>query len=174
MAEVVVISRYDRPGRYVRMSLPPFNAFLERYGDDVWRFLRALVGPVDAEDCWQETFLAALKAYPRANPDSNLRAWVLTIAQRKAIDSMRGRKRRAQPVAEVPEKAVHDNHADSELWQKVHSLPTKQRLAVVHRYALDLRYADIGRLIGSSEAAARRSVHEGIKRLREEVDVEGY
>ena len=156
------------------MSLPPFQAFLEQYGDDVWRFLRALVGPVEAEDCWQETFLSALKAYPRADPDSNLRAWVLTIAQRKAIDTMRSRKRRPEPVSEVPERGGHDDYGDSELWERVDSLPTKQRLAVVHRFALDLRYAEIGRLIGSSEAAARRSAHEGIKRLREEVNAEGF
>ena len=141
------------------MSLPPFQSFLDEYGDDVWRFLRALVGPVEAEDCWQETFVSALKAYPRADADSNLRAWVLTIAQRKAIDSMRAHKRRPQPRAELPDSARHDDYGDSDLWRKVGSLPTKQRLAVVHRYALDLRYADIGRLIGSSEAAARRSVH---------------
>lgn len=153
------------------MSLPPFQTFLEQYGDDVWRFLRALVGPVEAEDCWQETFLSALKAYPRAAADSNLRAWVLTIAQRKAFDSKRAAKRRAVPTAELPEKGRHDDYADAELWRRVGSLPPKQRLAVVHRFALDLRYAEIGRLIGSSEAAARRSVHEGIKRLREEIDV---
>ena len=132
------------------------------------------MGPVEAEDCWQETFLSALQAYPRAATDSNLKAWVLTIAQRKAIDSMRARKRRPQPRAELPDRAHHDDYGDSDLWLKVGTLPTQQRLAIVHRYALDLRYADIGRLIGSSEAAARRSVHEGIKRLREEIHVEGY
>ncbi|HYN36567.1 MAG TPA: RNA polymerase sigma factor, partial [Actinomycetota bacterium] len=108
------------------MSLPPFQTFLEQYRDDVWRFLRALVGPVEAEDCWQETFLSALKAYPRAAADSNLRAWVLTIAQRKAFDSKRAAKRRPQPTAELPERGRHDDYGDSELWRRVGSLPTKQ------------------------------------------------
>ena len=151
------------------MSLPPFQVFLDRYSDDVWRFLVALVGVPAAEDCWQETFLSALKAYPRAAADSNLKAWVLTIAQRKAIDSFRSSKRNPLPVAEVPDGARHDNHLDPVLWGRVAALPEKQRLAIVHRFVADLRYADIGRLIGSSEAAARRSVHEGLKRLREEL-----
>jgi RNA polymerase sigma factor (sigma-70 family) len=151
------------------MTLPPFQAFLDRYSDDVWRFLVALVGAPAAEDCWQETFLSALKAYPKAAADSNLKAWVLTIAQRKAIDSFRATKRNPMPVAEVPDGARHDHHSDPALWARVSALPEKQRLAVVHRFVLDLRYADIGRLIGSSEAAARRSVHEGLKRLREEL-----
>ena len=155
------------------MTLPPFQVFLDRYSDDVWRFLVALVGLPAAEDCWQETFLAALRAYPRAAADSNLKAWVLTIAQRKAIDSFRATKRSPVPVAEIPDGARHDDHApgsfDPALWARVGALPEKQRLAVVHRFVADLRYADIGRLIGSSEAAARRSVHEGLKRLREEL-----
>ncbi|MDQ4143061.1 MAG: RNA polymerase sigma factor [Actinomycetota bacterium] len=152
------------------MSLPPFQVFLDRYSDDVWRFLVALVGAPAAEDCWQETFLSALKAYPQAAADSNLKAWVLTIAQRKAIDFFRAAKRRPVPVEDVPDRPRSDEHRDTILWDRVGELPEKQRLAVVHRYVLDLRYADIGRLIGSSEAAARRSVHEGLKRLRKELD----
>ncbi len=151
------------------MNLPPFQVFLDRYSNDVWRFLVALVGPDRAEDCWQETFLSALNAYPRAAADSNLKAWVLTIAQRKAIDSTRASKRRALPLAELPETGRHDELPDPALWGRVAALPTKQRLAVVHRYVLDLRYADIGRLTGCSEAAARRNAHEGLKRLRKEL-----
>lgn len=151
------------------MSLPPFQAFVDSHGNDVWRFLVALVGRAEAEDCWQETFLSALKAYPRASKDSNLKAWVLTIAQRKAIDSFRSSKRRPVPVAEVPDMPKSHAVGDSELWERVGTLPPKQRLAIVHRFVLDLRYAEIGRLIDSSEAAARRSVHEGLKKLREEL-----
>ena len=155
----------------MHMSLPPFEVFLQRYSADVWRFLVALVGPEAAQDCWQETFLAALKAYPRAARDSNLKAWVFTIAQRKAIDSARAAKRRPVPTEDLPERAQHDHPGDGDpdLWNRVAALPDKQRLAVVHRYVSDLRYAEIGRLIGSSEAAARRSVHEGVKRLRKEL-----
>ena len=150
------------------MSLPPFEVFLERHSTVVWRFLVALVGPDTAQDCWQETFLSALKAYPRVDRDSNLKAWVLTIAQRKAIDAARATKRRAVPSDTLPEVPSHDSLPDPELWAHVHALPDKQRLAVLHRFVSDLRYAEIGSLIGSSEAAARRSVHEGIKKLREE------
>ena len=67
----------------------------------MWRLLVSIVGPADAEDCFQETFIAALRAYPRLRPDSNLRSWVLTIAHRKALDVHRARARRALPVADV-------------------------------------------------------------------------
>ena len=80
--------------------LPPFQRFLDEQRDVVWRLLVSSVGSADAEDCFQETFIAALRAYPELRPDSNLRAWVLTIAQRKAIDAHRARARRALPVAD--------------------------------------------------------------------------
>ena len=83
------------------MRLPPFQALLDAHGRDVHRFLIAQVGPVDADDCYQETWLAALRAYPQLRDASNLRSWILTIAHRKAIDHVRSRARRAVPVAEA-------------------------------------------------------------------------
>jgi RNA polymerase sigma factor (sigma-70 family) len=161
-------------------ALPPFQAFLDEHLEHVLAFLRGMVGPNDAEDCLQETFLAALRAYPRAEP-GNLRAWVLTIARRKAIDHHRSRTRRAKPVAE-PEELI-DSGADpsaagstdgalgmsprhSEIWAAVAELPPSQRAAVVLRFAVDLRYREVGEALGTSEQAARRNVHEALKKLR--------
>ena len=45
-------------------------------------------------------------------------------------------------------------------------LPGKQRAAVVLRFASDLPHDEIGRVLGCSEEAARRNVHEGLKKLR--------
>lgn len=88
---------------------PPFQRFLDAHREDVWRFLVASVGRNDADDCFQETFIAALRAYPRLRPNSNLRAWILTIAHRKALDTHRARARRALPVAEIADLAGADN-----------------------------------------------------------------
>jgi RNA polymerase sigma factor (sigma-70 family) len=151
------------------MSLPPFQTVLDEHRDDIYRFLRASVGPDDADDCFQETFIAALRAYPRLRADSNLRGWLFTIAHRKALDSHRSRSRRAVPVAELPEKVGEPlmNGGEPELWKHVASLPAKQRAAVLLRYAGDLAYREIGEAMGSSEEAARRNVHEGLRKLRE-------
>ena len=151
------------------MTPPPFQWFLNEHRDDVYRFLVAAVGAQEADDCFQETFLSAMRAYPRLRMNSNTRAWVLTIAHRKAIDAHRARARRAVPVEEVPEQAVSGGlgrDGEPELWGAVRGLPDKQRAAVLHRYVNDLAYADIGQVMGCSEDAARRSVHEGLKKLR--------
>jgi RNA polymerase sigma factor (sigma-70 family) len=152
---------------------PPFQVFLDENRDAVWRFLVSSVGYSEAEDCFQETFIAALRAYPRLRADSNLRAWVLTIAHRKAIDSHRGRARRALPVADIDEldtrSGPNSQAPDGELWRAVRQLPPRQRSAVALRFIADLAHREIATAIGCSEEAARRSLHEGLQKLRAEV-----
>src|SRR5690349_14150354 len=97
--------------------------------------LRGAVGREGAEDCFQETFLAALRGYPQVRDGRNLRGWLLTIAHRKAIDHHRARGRRPLPVAEVGEMAAEDPPAhDEALWAAVGALPPKQRAAVALRF----------------------------------------
>lgn len=160
-------------------GLPPFQRFLDAERDVVWRFLVSAVGSTEAEDCFQETFISALRAYPRLRPGSNVRAWVLTIAHRKALDAHRASARRALPVAasaiadrggsspSAQEQALAN---DAPLWQAVGELPARQRSAVVLRYVADLPHRDIATAIGCSEDAARRSLHEGLTKLRKVVE----
>ena len=151
------------------VRLPPFQALLDEHGNDVYRFLVASLGREEADDSFQETFISALRAYPRLRDASNLRSWLFTIAHRKAIDAHRARTRRAVPVEQVPEQADSGGlglNGEPELWRAVRGLPAKQRAAVLHRYVNDLAYVDIGQVMGCSEEAARRSVHEGLKKLR--------
>ena len=151
-------------------ALPPFQILLDEHAAQVMAVLRGAVGRADAEDCFQETFLAALRAYPQLNDDRNLRGWLLTIAHRKAIDHHRANGRRPIPVAEVEEQAATvELPRDDGVWSAVGELPPKQRAAVALRYACDLPHAEIAAALGCSPDAARRSLHEGIKRLRKEL-----
>jgi RNA polymerase sigma factor (sigma-70 family) len=146
---------------------------LDEHAADVMAVLRGAVGRTDADDCFQETFLAALRAYPKLGDASNLRGWLLTIAYRKAIDHHRANGRRPQPVADLEaqvQSATEDGIAlDGGVWTAVGALPPKQRAAVALRYACDLPHAEIAAALGCSPAAARRSLHEGMKRLRKEL-----
>src|SRR3954454_23760134 len=156
------------------MPLPPFQAALDEHRDAVARFIVASVGRQEADDCLQETLLSALRAYPRLRPGSNVRAWLLTIARNKAMDSHRSRKRQPVPVgAEVDaagtadDPGLWDGGPDEELWAAVHGLPPKQRAAVTLRFVNDLSHREIATVLDCSEAAARRSLHEGLVKLRE-------
>jgi RNA polymerase sigma factor (sigma-70 family) len=163
----------NRPGRAldVQMGLPPFQKLLDTYAVDVHRFLIASVGRDAADDCYQETWISALRAYPRLRHAENLRGWLLTIAHRKAIDHGRSRQRAPQPTAalpEIPAAELTTEALDSSVWPVVAQLPAKQRQAVALRYALDADYPTIAAAMGTTEEAARRNVHEGLKRLRKE------
>jgi RNA polymerase sigma factor (sigma-70 family) len=162
----------------VSNALPPFQRFLDSHRDVVWRVLVSAVGPDEAEECFQETFIAALRAYPRLRADSNLRAWVLTIASRKALDAHRARARRAIPVEDwaavqdgetARRSAASQRDPDRDLWDAVKELPSRQRSAVVLRFVGDMPHREIAQAIGCSEEAARRSLHEGLLKLRKVV-----
>lgn len=149
------------------MELPPFQRQLDEHRVAVFRFLVAAVGPQEAEDCFQETFLAALRAYPRLRDGSNLRGWLFRIATSKAMDHWRGAGRRPVPVDSVPERPEPEREdGRPELWRAVGELPELQRAAVLHRYVLDLSYAEVAAALGCSEAAARANAYEGRRKLR--------
>jgi RNA polymerase sigma factor (sigma-70 family) len=156
--------------------LPPFQRLLDTHRDDVLRFLIASVGRHDADDAFQETFLSALRAYPRLRPDSDLKGWVLTIAHHKALDVHRARARRPVPVAEPDEHAGRAGvlqlprpEPDADHWERVRALPPRQREVLTLRYAADLTHAEIAAALGCSEQAARRAAADGLKNLRKDV-----
>jgi len=158
------------------VDLPPFQNLIEAHAVELHRFLVASVGAADAEDCLQETLLSALRGYPRLRHGENLRGWLYAIAHRKATDHFRRRARRpaGTPLEEISprhEPSVAPPTApDDAVWHAVRGLPPKQRAAIVHRFALDLDYRQIGERMGISEEAARQNVSTGLRRLRREVE----
>jgi RNA polymerase sigma factor (sigma-70 family) len=158
------------------VTLPPFQTLLDEHAADVHRFLVASVGPHDGADCFQETVISALRAYPDLRHADNLRGWLFTIAHRKVVDHARRVGRTAVPVADPPEVVEHTDDlrldGDAALLAAVRQLPPKQRTAVVQRYLLDRPYAEVAAVVGCSEDAARQNVRAGLQRLRQELATE--
>jgi DNA-directed RNA polymerase specialized sigma24 family protein len=148
----------------------PFQRVLDDHRDAVWRLCVATAGRNDADDAFQETWMSALRAYPRLAPGSNVRAWLLTIAHRKAIDTHRARARRPVVVGAVPDvpgPAPADEGDD--VWAAVRELPQGQRAALTLRYAADLTHAETAELLGITTEAVRRRVADGLNALRGDV-----
>lgn len=147
---------------------PPFEAVVAAHGATVLRVARAILGPVDADDAWSETFLAAMTAYPGLPADANVEAWLVTIAHRKAIDIIRAAARRPLAVGDTPDCPSPDtaDGRDLDLAGAVAALPDRQRQAVAYHYLAGLPYAQIADLLGTTETAARRAAADGIARLR--------
>jgi len=152
------------------MGPGPFEEVVREHAAMVMRVVRALLGPADADDAWSATFLAALEAYPRLRPGSNVGGWLVTIAHRKAVDVLRAGARSPVATGPAPEDAWIDDDGpverDPALWGALQSLPFKQRAAIVHHHLAGLPYAEVGALVGSTEAAARRAAADGLARLR--------
>lgn len=146
---------------------PPFQRLVSEHAPTVAGFLRGMLDPDEAEDCTQETFIAALRAYDSFD-GRHPRAWLLAIARRKAIDQQRASGRRPLTSVEIESVAApaQPDASDPGIWSEVAELPDKQRVALLLRYGLDLPYREIGEVLDCSEAAARRSAHEGIAKLR--------
>jgi RNA polymerase sigma-70 factor (ECF subfamily) len=145
-------------------AIPPFETFYADHAGVVLALLRRRLGSDRAEDAFQETFLRALKAYERLAHAEHLRAWVLTIAERVAIDAHR---RAGEPTDELPELAHEDGRpAYEELAFLTDTLPHTERAAVVLRYGYDLDYEQIAGALDSSPDAARQAASSGVRRLR--------
>jgi RNA polymerase sigma factor (sigma-70 family) len=156
----------------------PFEQIVTAYGPMVLRVCRAILGPVDADDAWSETFLSALTAYPRLDETANVEAWLVTIAHRKAIDATRSRARRPVVAGELPDAPAPSSGGfgpgaagqpgswDGELWEALRELPGKQRQVVAYHYLAGLPYAEIAVIVGGTADAARRAAADGIRNLR--------
>jgi len=151
----------------VRAALPPFEAFLEANRTTVFRYLVAAVGREHADDVFQETFLAALRAYPRCTEVARLDRWILRIASRKAIDHHRRTARGPIPVAEPPEvPAEPAGRDDGRAVAAVAELPPRQRDAVTYRHVLGLSVAEAAELMGCSPQTVRANAYQGLKSLK--------
>lgn len=149
--------------------MQPFERVVAEHGATVLRVCRAVLGPVDADDAWSETFLAALRAYPALAEGANVEAWLVTIAHRKAIDVTRARARLPIPVDALPERAAtrgNPESTDHDLWAALALLPATQRQAVAYHHVVGLPYKEVAEILGGTTDAARRAAADGIKTLR--------
>ncbi len=146
----------------------PFEQAVRRHGATVLRVCRAVLGAgADADDAWADTFLAALRAWPGLGEDTNVEAWLVRIAHRKAIDVIRAR--RDVPTADPPAGRSTigiPGGTDVDLWAAVAALPERQRLAIAYHYLGGLPHTVTAELIGGTPDAVRRAAADGLRTLR--------
>lgn len=145
---------------------------LDQHGPALLRFCRSQAGPDRGDDVFQETMLAALRAYDTVRDSAAVKAWLFSIAARKAVDAHRAAARAALPMADpdVVDRASSPAGEDA-IWMDVALLPEKQRQAVTLRFMADLSHREIAGVMEISEAAVRRNVFEGLRRLRGELEL---
>lgn len=146
-----------------------FGELLERHEREIFAYALRLVGSRhDADDLYQETFLAAFRAWPPPRRD-NERAWLYRIATNKAID--RARTRRATVSTEDLRLAAPERDGVTllDLSRAIRELPPGQRAAFVLRTVEGRPYREIAATLECSEEAARTRVADAMKKVRAKV-----
>ena len=126
-----------------------------------------------AQDLLQETLLRAYRALARLGHGANERAWLYRIATNAALNHLRSqaRERRALERHAV-EIEIHRNGKEPDqdqrtvLWEKVATLPERQRVALTFRIAHEMEYDQIAERMGCNEATARANVYQATKKLK--------
>lgn len=153
---------------------PEFDQLVEQHGREIYVYLyRLLREPADAEDCLQEAFLRAYRAYDRLDAGANYRAWLYRIAHNLAMTYLKQRARQAEQLPDQlpsPEPPIEQRFEQGQLLDRmraaVKSLPPKQRSALVMRKYQELSYDEIALALEIRPEAARANVYQGLKNLR--------
>jgi RNA polymerase sigma factor (sigma-70 family) len=162
-----------------------FATLYDRHERRIYNFcLRMLGSPHDAADATQETFLKVLSRLPQLESRQlDFVAYLFTAARNACYDQL-GRRKRAQPVEELPEPdpeaAPGDIYVDPEraamltaLQDDVQAanarLPERQREVLVLREVEELSYDDIGTIMGLNRNAVAQLVSRARIKLRDEL-----
>lgn len=146
-----------------------FGELLERYEREIFAYaLRLSADRDEADDLYQDTFLAAFRGWPPPRR-GNERAWLYRIATNKAID--RGRRVRPKVKLEDVELVApeRDSATSLDIARAVELLAPGQRAAFVLRQVQGLSYAEIAETLGCSQEAARARVSEATKTVRRRI-----
>lgn len=166
-----------------------FAQLYDRYVLRIYRYaLRRLGAHADAEDLTAQTFHRAFEALEQGRyawRGLPFGAWLFRIAHNAIVDRRRAAGTIASldrlgedgfdpgdPQAVVPEAAVVEREELDAAWAAVARLPALQRRAVTLRFARDLSHAEVGVIIGRSEAATKQLVYRAMKTLRVQLEVQ--
>jgi len=150
----------------VKEPAKTFGELLERHEREIFAYALRLTGRRDdADDLYQETFLAAFRGWPPPRRDHE-RAWLYKIATNKAID----RDRRRRPAVSVDDLRLAAPDRDGvtliDLASAIRELPAGQRAAFVMRTVEGRPYREVAVALECSEEAARTRVSEATKKVR--------
>ncbi len=140
------------------------------------RFFRC---EADCQDVVQETFLAAIRSYPRFRHQSGLATWLHRIAVNVCKMKRRSLARRScLPLSEEANELPAREESEP-LWsdddrrllaQALKHLPEKYRLVIQLRYFEQFSTAQTAALLGVSCEAVKTRLHRGCRALRELVE----
>ena len=156
----------------------------EDYCMDVYRYLLHLThDPAVAEDLTSETFLAALGALPRFRGESSVKTWLLSIARNTWLTHLR-KHRGTVDLQQLTTEYLSDGGDDvekttcqketvAEILALLEQEPERNRRVVLMRVE-GYSHHEIARALGISESSARVIDHRTRKKIKLELEQEGF
>ena len=148
-----------------------YEQIYEQYAQDVYRFAYWLAGDsAEAEDITAETFVRAWASRERLHPET-LKGYLLAIARNLHLKGWHERQRMADLEEHLPDRAPLPEQITAERWEFAATTAALHQLSELDRTALllfsqhDLPYAEIGRILNTTPAAAKVRVHRARVKL---------
>ena len=160
-----------------------FAEFYDRWSGRLFALIvRILVDRAQSEEVLQEVFLEIWRSAASFSPSrGSARAWVVTMARRRAIDRVRSsqaaRDREEQwrdymPDVDLTVQAVEDSLAGEDVRRALDAVGEPQRSTLVMAYFTDLTHTEIARRTGVPLGTVKTRIRNGIARLRKAMGAE--
>ena len=157
-----------------------FGVLVNRHQHAVRRFAIALVGPDDADDVAQDSFVRAYRALATFTLRSPFRPWLLRIVANQAANHRRSTWRRerrhalvvARPAAVEPEPGEAVEHTDERrrLIAALATLPEKDRQVLIIRYLLDYSEAETAEVLACAPGTVKSRTSRALAKLRTHIN----
>jgi RNA polymerase sigma-70 factor, ECF subfamily len=171
-----VLKQPDGPEPYEPGSAEDFDRLYRSAYPRVFRTLVAILAdPAEAEDCAQDAFVQAFKAWKRWRPEAPAEAWVHRIAVNSAIS--RRRRARLRTVGELVRRLGRPAYGadpaeiavQPDLLGALRAIPPKLAAAIVLRHYHGYNNREIAAALGVSERTVGTRLRQAAERLRDEL-----
>jgi RNA polymerase sigma-70 factor, ECF subfamily len=144
------------------------DVLLDRHADRIHAVCHRVVGNSDdALDATQEAMISVARNIGRFDGRAAFTTWIYRIATNAALDELRRRTRRPQPVETLPEPAKAATPLDDRVGARLDIdaalalVPEDFRVAVVLRDLCDLDYAEIAAVLDVPPGTVRSRIARG-------------
>lgn len=156
----------------------PFAQIMKKYQERLyWHIRRMVVVHEDAHDVLQNMFIKVWKNLDNFREDSQLFTWLYRIATNESLTFLDQQKKRAtisisNEDYDLTDKIAASSHFDSnklewKLQLAIQKLPPKQRVVFNLRYYDEMPYAEMSKVLETSEGALKASYHHAVKKIED-------
>jgi len=155
-----------------------FTRIIKKYQEKIyWHIRRMVVEHEDANDVMQNMFIKVWKNLENFREDSQLYTWLYRIATNESLTFLEQQKKRASTSlsdenSHLASRLQADKHFDGnklewKLQLAIQQLPEKQRAVFNLRYYDEMPYAEMSRVLDTSEGALKASYHHAVKKVED-------